>query len=130
MSNNSCSGLRESVFCGWGSFLLLWLVLVKFHKLGKIESWLLEDLDLSNDAAVFLQWEDFSAAFFLNLFANISLNPTQIKLIINKIDFKEKNEERNTYRILTKSLRDDFWMVDVMISIIFCLICFFFDALE
>jgi len=34
-----------------------WLVSVKLHKLGKIELWLLEDLDLS-DHAVVLKWVD------------------------------------------------------------------------
>ena len=46
----------------------LGLVLVKFHELGEIELWLLEDLDLS-DHAVVLKWEDLSA-FVLDLFAN------------------------------------------------------------
>jgi len=47
----------------------LWLILVQLHEFGKIELWLLKDLDLS-DHAVILKWEDF-AAFSLNLFANV-----------------------------------------------------------
>lgn len=37
----------------------LWLVLVKLHKLGKIELWLLEHLDLSDEHV--LEWEDLGA---------------------------------------------------------------------
>lgn len=53
---------------------------VQLHKLRKIELRFLEDLDLPDDATVFLQWEDFSAACLFNLFADItflaiSLNP-------------------------------------------------------
>lgn len=67
----------EGVLGGGGSLLDigLWSILVKLHKLGKIELGLLEDLDLSDHAAVFLKWEDFGRALFLNLFANISFNP-------------------------------------------------------
>jgi len=47
----------------------LWLVSVKLHKLGKIELWLLEDLNLS-DHAVVLKWVDLGA-FLLDLFTNL-----------------------------------------------------------
>ena len=50
----------------------LWLVSVKLHKLGKIELWLLEDLNLS-DHAVVLKWVDLGA-FLLDLFANFFFN--------------------------------------------------------
>lgn len=46
----------------------LWLVSIKLHKLGEIELWCLEDLDLS-DHAVVLKWVDLGA-FCLDLFAN------------------------------------------------------------
>merc|ERR1719174_2504016 len=49
-------------------------VLVQLHKLGKIELGLLEDLDLSDHAAVVLEWEDFGAALLLNLLADIAFN--------------------------------------------------------
>jgi hypothetical protein len=87
----SLSRLGHSVFGGWRGLLVLWLLLVKLHKFGQIESWFLEDLDLPDDAAIFLKWEDFSAALFLNLSTNISLNPAQINLIINKIERKKKS---------------------------------------
>jgi len=66
----------EGVLSFWGCLLDvgLWGILVKLHKLRKIELGLLEDLDLSDHAAVFLKWEDFGRALFLNLFANISFN--------------------------------------------------------
>lgn len=88
----SLSGLGHGVLGSWRWFLILWLVLVKLHKFGQIESWFLQDLDLSDDAAIFLKWEDFSAALFLNLSTDISLNPAQINLIINKIERKKKRE--------------------------------------
>lgn len=88
--NISLSGLGQSVLGSWSWFLIFWLVFVKLHKFGQIESWFLEDLDLPDDAAIFLKWEDFSAALFLNLSTNISLNPAQINLIINKIERKKK----------------------------------------
>ena len=50
----------------------LWLVSVKLHKLGEIELWLLEDLNLS-DHAVVLKWVDLGA-FLLDLFANFFFN--------------------------------------------------------
>ena len=56
----------------WGSWLGLSLGLVELHKLGQIELWLLEDLDLSNHAVV-LEWEDLVALllhFLTNLFIN------------------------------------------------------------
>jgi len=65
----------DSVLGGWsGDLLLLWSVLIKLHTFGEIELGLLEDLDLSDHAAVVLEWEDFSAAFLLDLLANISFN--------------------------------------------------------
>jgi len=64
----------ESIFGStgllWGSSL--WLVSVKLHELGKIELWLLEDLNLS-DHAVVLEWVDLGA-FLLDLFANFFFN--------------------------------------------------------
>lgn len=50
----------------------LWCVSVKLHELGKIELWLLEDLNLS-DHAVVLEWVDLGA-FLLDLFANFFFN--------------------------------------------------------
>ena len=79
----SLSWLRHGVLGSWSGLLVLWLVFVKLHKLGQIESWFLEDLNFSDNAAIFLKREDFSTALFLNLSSNISLNPTQINLIIN-----------------------------------------------
>lgn len=52
------------------------MVSVKLHELGKIELWLLEDLNLS-DHAVVLKWVDlgaFSLDFFANFFFNEDLN--------------------------------------------------------
>lgn len=57
---------------GGGSDSGFWLVSVKLHKLGKIELWLLEDLNLS-DHAVVLKWVDLGA-FRLDLFANFFFN--------------------------------------------------------
>ena len=51
-----------------GLLLLLWSVFVKLHEFGKIELWLLDDLDLSHHAVV-LKWVDLGA-FCLDLFAN------------------------------------------------------------
>jgi len=50
----------------------LWCVSVKLHELGKIELWLLEDLNLS-DHAVVLKWVDLGA-LSLDLFANFFFN--------------------------------------------------------
>jgi len=57
-----------------GLLLILWSVPVKLHKSGEIELRLLEDLDLSDHAAVVIEGEDFSAALLLDLFANITFN--------------------------------------------------------
>lgn len=59
---------------GWSIGCLggLWLILVKVHELGKIELWLLKDLNLS-DHAVVLKWEDL-AALLLNLFTKVFLD--------------------------------------------------------
>jgi hypothetical protein len=66
----------DGVLSSWGGLnLLLWSILVKLHKLGQIELGLLEDLDLSDHAAVILEREDFGAAFLLDLLANITFNP-------------------------------------------------------
>jgi hypothetical protein len=67
---------------GWdlGWLLGLWLILVKFEELGKIELGFLEELNLT-DHAVILKWED-SAAFLLNLFADFFLETVEI-LVIN-----------------------------------------------
>lgn len=78
--SKSCCCVRslglDGVLGGWGSLdLLLGSVLVKLHKLGEIELWLLEDLDLSDHAAVVLEWEDLGAALLLDLLANITFNP-------------------------------------------------------
>ena len=53
--------------------------LVELHEFGKIELWLLEDLDLS-DHAVVLEWVDL-AAFVLDLFANFFFEAINIKFI-------------------------------------------------
>lgn len=50
---------------GWGD-------LVQLHEFGKIELWLLEDLDLS-DHAVVVEWEDFRGVF-LNLLSDFLFN--------------------------------------------------------
>ena len=73
----------EGVLGGGGSLLDigLWSILVKLHKLGKIELGLLEDLDLSNHAVV-TEWVDF-AALLLDLFANLFFNTIKYKFIIN-----------------------------------------------
>lgn len=64
------TSLLDGVALDWLSLLLgFWGVFVKLHQSGKIELWLLEDLNLS-DHAVVLEWEDL-AAFSLNLFSNI-----------------------------------------------------------
>jgi len=72
---------RESILRrGWSlGSSLLWLVSVKLHELGKIELWLLEDLNLS-DHAVVLKWVDLGA-FFLDLFANFFFNENLDKLL-------------------------------------------------
>ena len=72
----------DGVLGGWGGsdLSLLWSVLVKLHKLGEIELGLLEDLDLSDHAAVVLEWEDLCAALLLDLLANITFNPINTKL--------------------------------------------------
>jgi hypothetical protein len=67
---------------GWslGWFLSLWLILVKFEELGKIELGFFEELNLANHAVI-LKWED-SAAVLLNLFADFFLETVEI-LVIN-----------------------------------------------
>jgi hypothetical protein len=74
----SCSeSVLGGAFCGSGGGGL-WLVSVKLHKLGKIELWLLEDLNLS-DHAVVLKWVDLGALsldLFANFFFNAILNKT------------------------------------------------------
>jgi len=52
----------------WGSWLGLSLGLVELHKLGQIELWLLEDLDLADDDV--LEWEDLGGSL-ADLLANI-----------------------------------------------------------
>jgi len=54
----------DSVGGFWGSgwLLILWSIFVKLHKFSEIELRFLEDLDLSDNATVFLEWENFGAA--------------------------------------------------------------------
>lgn len=110
---------------GFSGLLNRWLVLVKLHESGEIELWLLEDLDLSNHAVV-AEWVDL-AALLLDLFANLFFNTIKYKFIINICHTLRKKHinsgkiDRATYKILTRSLRVDFWTVAYMISIIFFL---------
>jgi len=53
---------RVGSFWGSGRFLIFRSISVKLHEFCKIELRFLEDLDLSDNATVFLEWEDFGAA--------------------------------------------------------------------
>jgi len=74
LDSSNHSSFFELVSGGLGSCLLLgnWCDLVQLHEFGKIELWLLEDLDLS-DHAVVLEWEDFGGVL-LNLGSDLLFN--------------------------------------------------------
>jgi len=74
LDSSNLSSFFELVSGGLGSCLLLgnWCDLVQLHEFGKIELWLLEDLDLS-DHAVVLEWEDFGGVL-LNLGSDLLFN--------------------------------------------------------
>lgn len=64
----------DSVLSSWGSLLfdiVFWSVSIELHEFCKIEFGLLEDLDFFDKAAVVIKWEDFGAAFFMNVLANL-----------------------------------------------------------
>ena len=67
---HSCSNLVSGLG-DWGS-LVLWSILIELHELGKIELWLLKDLDLSHHDVV-LKWEDL-VALLLDSLANVVFN--------------------------------------------------------
>ena len=72
---NSLGGSSKGVSRNF--LLFFWSVLVQLHEFGKIELWLLEDLDLSNHAVVF-EWEDL-VALLLDFFANLFFNAIKYK---------------------------------------------------
>jgi hypothetical protein len=84
----------------------LWCVLIELHELGKIELRFLKDLDLSHHDVV-LKWEDL-VALLLNSFADIVLDSIKYKLLLIFRIYKLRKQKLNTYKTLTRSLRDDF----------------------